>query len=254
VLLNVLVELDFDDEVLCDTDEEQISLKASVLDTIAASRLKLTAFSVTEPGIIALKEAVEALDHDLGSCMHSLRSFSFAERNVLDFPDVNARRLIGPLLGPVVKLRNLTLDLGYDVFEGEYSHPDPSITNSLLTNPLSQLESLELIGMVVAEADLVTALSRCRSTLLRLKMSSVGIVGSDSPWSKAFSVLSSMPCLLSVDLRGLQLISTDSGYITLHIVVDGQRVPCQSMVYEGRNSVVAGLKKLSTATLDIMLW
>lgn len=163
-----------------------------------------------------------------------------------------ARDLVRELLESVTGLRDLTLILDWREYWFDCG-PDPAaVAKILFAGHFSRLETLHLKNLTIVEADLIATLTRCQSTLFTVTLNHVRITGSNSAWLKAFSVLASMPSLSNVRLNFLNLNDSDPQCVVFTPLVEGESVQNNSMVCEGREQVIAGLKELSAETVKVV--
>jgi hypothetical protein len=195
---NVLVEVNLHETLFYNKVKENTSVQANVLVALAAGKMKLTVFKTSSRDILEIDAAVKTLGYDLSSRMRSIQSFSLSG----SYLDWEARPLISKLLGSAIELRDSNTRLYASNHDAKMSSPAGS--KLLSGSNVSHLETPTLESLTIGEADLVTVLSRCKSTLLEVKLSYVCVLGSDSVWRKVFDMLVTMPRLSRVDLMRLQ--------------------------------------------------
>ena len=199
---NLHVELDLG-FVWYEYKEARTSVHANVLVALAASRMKLTTFSISQPELSNIDETMETLGFELSSPMRSLPTFSYIEESANWNSD--DRSVISGLLGPPVKLRNLTLLLEEDdyLFHGSF---DPVIPGVFRANAFTHLETLKIGYMNVNGVDLIATLSHCRCNLRRAHIEDVCVTESDDEWFRVFNIFTEMPRLSGVFLFGLGVV------------------------------------------------
>jgi hypothetical protein len=231
---DVFVEVDFHDTPFFENLEESTSMKANVLVALAASRMKLAAFETSSLDILQVNETVETLGYDLSSRMRSIQRFSLKGSHL----DREARPLIYKFLESAIELRDLELRLNCSGHDAK----TPSLSGSKLLSGsnVSRLEVLTLESLTIEVVDLVTVLSRCKSTLLEVRLSYVCVLGSDNVWRQVFDTLVMMPHLSKVRLTWLQ--QTLSDVVASHFNFDIS-VSRTWTADEGRGQLTAGLRE-----------
>lgn len=209
-------------------------MKANVLVALAASRMKLAAFETSSLDILQVNETVETLGYDLSSRMRSIQRFSLKGSHL----DREARPLIYKFLESAIELRDLELRLNCSGHDAK----TPSLSGSKLLSGsnVSRLEVLTLESLTIEVVDLVTVLSRCKSTLLEVRLSYVCVLGSDNVWRQVFDTLVMMPHLSKVRLTWLQ--QTLSDVVASHFNFDIS-VSRTWTADEGRGQLTAGLRE-----------
>ena len=242
------IELNLDEKISWPLNEECTSVNASVLVALAASRMKLTTFSVAQSSLSDISEAMKTLGYELSSPMRSLQTFSYNEYGLCG--NIHDRSVISGLLQSAIKLRNLTLMLDDDDYF-IHQNLDPVIPGIFRANNFTHLETLEFSYMNVAGADLVATLSQCRCSLRSVRISGVSIAENYTEWFGVFGILAKMPCLSSVLLAVLGVVGQD------HILFGHLQKSCTgkisqsyTMAYEGRQEVAAGLNDLLTGRIS----
>lgn len=242
------VELDFEEKNGFWPSDDCTKLQARVLIAFASGKRKFNKFNSPASKITSFCKSVQAQGYEPIPSMRSLQSFSYGEYYVND-REVDARLIVSEMLASVAELRELTLMI-YD-----NSSLDPMVAKMLLANNFAHLESLTISVVSLSEGDLIEALSRCKSTLLKVDARDIRMVGSSGfgAWLKAFGVLASMARLSDVRLSSLQLdgSGSDPDYLMFSRLAGGQTVEQFSTTYEGREQVISGLNELLTIPLKV---
>jgi len=230
---NICVEADLFEEDVFRVEGERTSVKANLLVAIVASGMRLSAFKTPSHDIVEVNETLERLGYSLSSCISSVQIFSLKEI----YENQDSRRLIRGCLESATELRTLKIHF-YDFAEPSLDTPASKL---LSVSDVSRLEVLSLENMTVQGADLITVLSCCKPTLLKVTMGCVCVLGNETVWLKVFDILASAPRLSKVRLRWLQQTIDDvtgSDY-------DPDKIDsCSWMEKEGRERLTAKLDKL----------
>lgn len=182
---HVRVATDLLEEYLYEFEGERASVKANLLVAIVASGMKPIALETTSHDINQINEAMKSLDYNLNSCIRYVQKLSLKETH----RTTDSRRLICGFLESATELRDLKLHF-YDSIRPSPSTP---VSKLLSASNVSQLQVLAVVDLIIEGADLLTVLSCCRSTLLKITMRCVFILGKDNVWGKVFDILTSMP-------------------------------------------------------------
>lgn len=229
----VRVAADLLEEYLYGSEDERTSAKANLIVAVVASGMKLIALKTTSRDIVQINETVESLGFNLDSCMHSVQRFSLKETDGF----MDSRRLICGFLEVATELRGLKLRF----CESIKPSPDMPASKLLSVSNISQLQVLDLEELSIEGADLITVLSCCRSTLVKVSMCCVFVLGKDNIWGEVFEMLASMPRLSKVRLLWPQQTLDDlsiSGW-------DPDKLDsCTWDADDGRGQLTAGLKEL----------
>jgi hypothetical protein len=230
---DVRVAADLLEEYLYELEEERTSVKANLLVAVVASGMKLIALETTSHDIIQINETMKSLDYNLNSCIRYVQKLSLKETH----GTTDSRRLIYEFLESATELRDLKLHF-YDSIR-----PSPSTPASKLlpASNVSQLQVLAVEDLIIEGADLLTVLSCCRFTLLKITMRCVFILGKDNVWGKVFDILTSMPRLSKVRLQWPQRTLDD---FTTNDFDPDELDSCTWDAEEGRAQLIAGLKEL----------
>ena len=235
-----LVEVDFDENYSYEKEEKDISVKANVLGAITASELVLTSFNTSSYDIVEVNDAVETMGYDISSCMRSVQKFAFRESPL----NVSSLKVISGYLESATGL----LDLQLRLHCWSRPLPDPTSSSLLSVSNVFRLENLSLSELKIEGADLITLLSRCKSTLLNVSMVLVWVSGGYSDWRRVFEILTSMPRLSKVVSKFLQ--QTMYALMTSSYDHDILRWYTWEAV-EGREKLAAGLRELLAALPEV---
>jgi hypothetical protein len=230
-------------------EEECTSVQASILFALAASRMKLTTFSIAQPGLGDFDETMKTQGCELSAPMRSLQNFSYSEP-IFAWNEYD-RSLISGLLRSAIKLRKLKLSLDPDDFLF-YSNYDPVIPGLFRGNDFTHLETLEIEYMNVNGVDLVAALLQCRRNLRRVHIEDVCVTESDNERFRVLGIFTEMPSLSSVSLVRLAVVG--QYHMVFNDLKHGDTYNGYQMRYEGHLEVAAGLKELLDARLTGSYW
>jgi hypothetical protein len=239
---NLHVKLDLKKIGWSEHDEACASVQASILLALAASRMKLTTFSIAQSGLAEFDETMKTLDCELSSPMRSLQNFSYSEPSL--GWNAHDRALISGLLTSAVKLRKLKLMLDPDdyLFHGRF---DPVIPGLFRASDFTHLETLEIGYMNVNGVNLIATLLQCRHNLRRVFIEDVSVTESDNEWFRVLGIFTEMPNLSSVSL--FRLTTGEQYYMVFEDLKNGFTYNGYKMKYEGQPEVAAGLKELLDA-------